>query len=276
VIVATPCSAPFMGAALGYALAQASPVALAVFTFLGLGLALPYVVLSWFPALLRKLPRPGRWMESLKQFLAFPMFATSVWLMWVIGQQSGINGVVSVAAGMLALGMAAWAGSRWRGRAIARLVVILLLALAALAVRAAGNGVAPQPASEPGVSAAGPKSGSSIAWEKFTPARLQGLRSANKPVFIDFTAAWCVSCKVNERLVFGDSRIIAKFAELGIVPLKADWTNRDPEITRILEQHGRSGVPLYLWFPAGARSAEVLPEIITPGLVLERLSGGKR
>jgi thiol:disulfide interchange protein DsbD len=263
VLVATPCTAPFMGVAIAAGLAGAPPVTLAVFGSMGLGLAAPYAALASIPAVTRALPRPGRWMEVLKQALAFPMYAACAWLVWVESQVAGPSGVLAVAAGLVLLGFAAWvlglAGAgigRRFGRAAAAGAVIA--AAGVLSALAATSPAAPATVSEAGA-------------ERFSDARLEALRAQGKPVFVNITAAWCVTCLVNERVALASDSVREAFARHGVAYLKGDWTRQDPEITRFLREQGRDGVPLYLLFPARAAAPEVLPQILTPGIVLAAL-----
>jgi len=259
-VVATPCTAPFMGAALAYALTQAAPVLLAVFLSLGLGLALPYLLLSLWPALQRWLPRPGAWMQTLKQALAFPMYAAAVWLVWVLAQQSGAGGVVLALSGMVALAFAAWLRSVMKPGLLGN-GVALLIAAATLACAVA------LPAQTPSTQAVSNDS------EPYTPERLAALRAEGKPVFVNLTAAWCISCLVNERVALSRPEVREAFARAGITYLKGDWTRQDARITALLSEYGRTGVPLYLFFPRGHEGpAAVLPQLLTPGIVIDALS----
>ncbi|MDX1418609.1 MAG: protein-disulfide reductase DsbD family protein [Rubricoccaceae bacterium] len=266
-VVATPCVAPFMGAALGAALTQPAPLAVLVFLTLGLGMALPYVLLSLFPGWLQRLPRPGPWMETLKQVLAFPMFLTAVWLVWVFGQQTGLNGVALLLVAFTAVALAAWLVGRWdahgstrRQRVVSRTAAALALAGAMLAV---GAGVGQQ-------AAAAPTAGSGD-WAPFDPAAVERLVADGRPVFVDFTAAWCLSCQANKAVALSTDAVDAAFERKGVARFRADWTNRDPVITAALERFGRSGVPLYVLYPGGGGAPRILPEILTPGLVLDAL-----
>ena len=257
-VVATPCTAPFMGAALAFALAQPAAVMLAVFLALGLGLALPFLVLAFWPAAQRWLPRPGAWMDTFKQFLAFPMYAAVVWLLWVLAQQAGADGVALALGGMVLIAFALWL------RRAARGVVAGAVAVASL-VLAFGMGfwVKAAPASDVRADA---------AVEPYSAERLAELRAGNQPVFVNLTASWCISCLVNERVALSRPEVKEAFAKAGIVYLKGDWTREDPKITAVLKAHGRSGVPLYLYYAPGAAEAQVLPQILTPGLVIETVS----
>ncbi|MCJ2046539.1 thioredoxin family protein [Methylobacterium sp. J-078] len=261
-VVATPCTAPFMGSAVGFALTQEAGVGLAVFASLGLGLALPFLALTIWPAALRRLPRPGAWMDTLKGALAFPIYATVAWLVWVLSQQVGSAGLLAALVGLVLVGLAAWAWERGHGAGpagtwIAR--VTAAAALAALAILTLGLD-----RDRAGAETAQADAGA------FTQARLDGLLAQGKPVFVNMTAAWCITCQVNERAALRSEAVQAGLKARGITYLKGDWTNQNPEITRLLERHGRSGVPLYLLY-AGSGEPAVLPQILTPGLVLEAL-----
>jgi thiol:disulfide interchange protein DsbD len=267
-VVATPCTAPFMATALGFAVSQPAPVLFAIFISLGLGLALPYIVLCYWPALLRFLPKPGPWMERLKQALAFPMYATAIWLVWVLAQQAGANAVAAALAGMLLIAFAAWllaaAGKRWRIANYGAATAALLLAIA-LGFVFVKDAEAPLQAAS-----------SNPRYEAFTPARLDDLRAQNRSVFVNLTAAWCITCLVNERVALERANVISAFEAANIAYLKGDWTHRDPAITAMLAKFGRNGVPLYVFYPAGA-SAEpvVLPQILTPEIVLREIGQTK-
>ncbi len=262
VIAASPCTAPFMGAALGFALTQSAAAALAVFAALGLGMALPYVLLAWFPKWLDKLPRPGPWMVNFKQVLAFPMFVTVVWLVWVLSLQAGADGAAIGLLGLVGLAFGAWLiGSmrptvRWVGVAAALVAAVLAW-----------------PAGEPAqtaTSAATGKSGSAN-WQPWDPAAVAKLNAEGKPVFVDFTAAWCVSCQANKRLVLTRAEIEQAFAAKNVTLMRADWTNRDERITQALTAMGRSGVPVYVLHAPG-KPAQLLPELLTTGIVKEALA----
>jgi thiol:disulfide interchange protein DsbD len=257
-VVATPCSAPFMGTALGYALVQPAPVAVGVFTALGAGLAFPYVAIACVPALAARLPRPGRWMETLKELLAFPLLATVVWLVWVASLQAGPPAVAAILTMLLLLGLGAWASARWRsawGRVAATGAVAASLALVATLALV-----------EPGVGAA-----RDDGWEPYSAARLDELVRAGTPVFVDFTAAWCVTCQVNERLVLDTALVRDRMRAAGVARVRADWTNPDPEITRALQRFGRDGVPLYVFYTGREDEPRILPQILTSELVLREL-----
>jgi thiol:disulfide interchange protein DsbD len=265
-VVATPCTAPFMATALGYAVTQPAPVALAVFEALGLGLAFPYLVLAFVPGWGRFLPRPGPWMQRLEQLLAFPLYATVAWLVWVLSQQTGPVGLGAGLAGLVLIALAAWLHEATRyatglGRVGARAITI-----ASVLVAVALTQIAPGAAARPRTVDEG------AGAERFTPARLAELRTRGVPVFVNVTAAWCVTCIVNERVVLRAPAVTEGFARNGVVRLTADWTNRDPEISRMLASFDRSGVPLYLLYPRSERrSASVLPQILTERILLDSL-----
>jgi thiol:disulfide interchange protein len=258
-VVATPCTAPFMGAALAFALSQPALVMLAVFLALGLGLALPFLVLAFWPAAQRWLPRPGLWMDTFKQALAFPMYAAVVWLLWVLAQQAGPDGVALTLGGLLLIAFGLWwrrvSGSPVVGTAAAVIGIALALALTTALRPVEGSPAA-----------------ASATHEAYSAERLAELRAQNKPVFVNMTAAWCISCLVNERVALSRPEVQQAFAQGGVAYLKGDWTREDPAITAVLKAHGRSGVPLYLYYAPGAAEAQVLPQILTPGLVIEAIS----
>jgi thiol:disulfide interchange protein/DsbC/DsbD-like thiol-disulfide interchange protein len=267
VVVATPCTAPFMGTALGFALTQPAVVSLIVFLALGLGLALPFLLLTLAPQLVNRLPRPGSWMETLKQALAFPIYATVAWLMWVLGQQVGPSGLFAAMIGLVLVALGAWSFSIWQtsctwGRRVAAAVAVASMVTTAVAVAGLQRD---QVDASPATQAA-----SAAGIEPFTQRRLDELRAENRPVFVNMTAAWCITCLVNERVALSTEAVKSAFAAGNIAYLKGDWTNRNPEITRILERHGRSGVPLYLLY-AGGDEPVVLPQILTAATVLQEI-----
>jgi len=260
VVVATPCTAPFMGGAIAFALAAPALQTLAVFVAMGIGLALPYVALAFFPGLARHMPRPGAWMDRVRQALAFPMYGAAAWLVWVLSQQGGADGVLVALVVLLLLALAAWMlgvaqagasrGGLWR-------TVALVVAL----IAAVGIGRAPE-------SAAGSPTADSGGVQVYVPDRLAELRGAGKPVFVNMTAAWCVTCLVNEKVALSAAGVRQAFASRGITYMKGDWTRSDPEITRFLRRHGRDGVPLYVYFPPDGAPPVVLPQILTERIVL--------
>jgi len=266
-IIATPCIAPFMGTALGFTLTQPAAPTFLVFGTLGVGMAVPYVVLSLEPRLLQRLPRPGPWMQTLRQILAFPLFATAVWLVWVFGRQTSVDGVTNLLTALLALGFAAWIVGRWNRLTVSRRAYVVTRTLA---VAALGLAV--------WFAARGTRDGSAAAtadrWEPYSTTAVAAHRAAGRAVFVDFTADWCLTCKVNERVVLETEEIRSAFEDRGVALLKADWTRRDPEVTAALASFGSSGVPLYVLYPADAqRSPMVLPVILTKRIVLDALGG---
>jgi thiol:disulfide interchange protein/DsbC/DsbD-like thiol-disulfide interchange protein len=266
VAVAAPCTAPFMAAALGFALTQSVMLALLIFLFLGVGFALPFLILGIWPKALKFLPKPGAWMLRLKQFLAFPMYSAAAWLVWVLAQESGANGVALVLAAFVALALAAWLWTNTRhvsaqglrsAGTIAALVVFLLGVYGISLLHA--------------VAAAPPSTAASASAEAFTPERLAALRKSGKPVFVDATAAWCITCLVNEQAVLSRPDVQAAFNERHVAYLVADWTNRNDTITKLLGENGRSGVPLYLYYASGADKPLILPQILTESGVLDAI-----
>lgn len=266
VFVASPCTAPFMAGAIGLALTRDAATALAVFAALGLGLALPYLALSVSPRAQRRLPRPGPWMVRFRQFMAFPMFATAAWLVWVLAQQAGETALLLVLMGFVAIGFALWA-FRFEGR-LARGTGIACLALAL------GLGVLPSrlPAADP--AAVSRPGGDAISFEgsaePFSPERLAELRAEGRPVLVNMTAAWCLTCLVNEGNALAGAGFEATLARNDVAYLKGDWTRRDPVITTYLKSFERSGVPLYVVYPATGEPV-LLPQLLTEGIVSDAL-----
>ena len=267
VAVAAPCTAPFMAAALGYALAQSTATAMLVFLALGIGFAAPFVLIGLSPKLLSLLPRPGAWLIVLRQALAFPMYGAAVWLVWVLAQETGAKELMALLSAMVTLAFAAWvwgasrnANTRWRMLGSFAAIIALASALALLPLTASGK-----PAKAAAISA--------IPSESYSAARLAQLREENRPVFVDATAAWCITCLVNERVALSSDAVREALAKKHVAFLVADWTNRDPEITALLTAHGRSGVPLYLFYPAGGGAARVLPQILTEDEVIRAIGG---
>ena len=271
VIVATPCTAPFMGAAIGYALANSAIVTFAIFTALALGLAFPYLLLAFNPAWTKLLPRPGAWMEVLKQATSIPIFGTVIWLVWVYNQSAGAIGLIALLSAFLLLAIAGWILGRWPAKTVGTIAAVLVLALAVALPLVAIQQMPPaSEAANPSTSAANTK------WEAFTPALVEKYRAEGKPVFVDFTASWCLSCQVNERVVLDRDDVQQKLLSSGVVLVRADWTKRDEVIAQTLAGLGRSGIPTYVLYPADPKAApKVLPEVLTPGIVIDALDGIK-
>jgi thiol:disulfide interchange protein DsbD len=268
VVAASPCTAPFMGAALGFAMTQSPAVALAVFGALGLGMALPYMALVVSPGWRHRLPKPGLWMERLKQGLAFPMFATAVWLLWVLGQQAGVGAMARLLMALVGVALLLWLAH------IGGLRGVLGKGAGALAL--AGLLAWSWPAQMPAADAAAGGAGKSTvaadgAWLPYDEALLQRLAAEGRPVFVDFTAAWCVSCQVNKRLVLNTDETRQAFERANVALMRADWTRRDPVITQALARLGRNGVPVYVLLRPGLEPL-LLPEILSHGIVKQALS----
>lgn len=274
-IVATPCTAPFMGTAMGFAVTQPPAVALAVFAALGLGMALPFLLIGFVPAAARLLPRPGAWMNTFKQLMAFPMYATAIWLIWVLGRQTGVDGMAVGLVGTVLLALAVWL---WQQRptagpvsGISRIVRGLAAGVCIIATVA----LLATPQLQTADTATGEIVGgidtvtSDGSWQPYAPARVDALQRQGRAVFVNLTADWCVTCHVNERVALNTTAVINAMTARDVVRLKGDWTNRDPVITAVLEEHGRTGVPLYLLYP-GRPDAEpvVLPQLLTPQRVV--------
>ncbi|MBC7780313.1 MAG: thioredoxin family protein, partial [Proteobacteria bacterium] len=270
VAIAAPCTAPFMGAALGYALAQPAVVALAVFSALALGMALPYVLLSFAPGLARVLPRPGPWMVAFKQAMVFPLLGTVAWLTWVLGIQSGNNAVFGLLAGLVLVSFAAWIYGHFATRAAGRGARVsagaftVVFALAGMYVAWPSMDVVPAEQSTRNRIGA-------LEWEPWSVERVEALRAEGRPVFIDFTAAWCVTCQVNKQLVLDTGAVVARLTERNVATLRADWTRRDRAITEALAGYGRSGVPVYALYLPGRAQPILLPELLTREIVLAAL-----
>jgi thiol:disulfide interchange protein DsbD len=275
VVVAAPCTAPFMAPALGWALTQAAPAALAVFLALGLGFALPFVAAAFAPGLLSRLPRPGPWMDALKKFLAFPMYGAAAWLVWVLTVQAGSEALARLFAAAVVLALAAWlvgvaqrrraAGARPLAPAATGAALLVVAAVAAVWPNYQSAAAAPAEASAEGAT----------PYEAYSPERLAALRAEGKPVFVNFTAAWCVTCQVNEKVALSRQAVADAFTDTGAVYLKADWTRKDAEIEAELARHGRAGVPLYLVYGAGGGAPKILPQVLTEGMIVRALQDAK-
>ena len=273
VVVAAPCTAPFMAPALGWALTQSAPAAIAVFLALGLGFAAPFTLAAFVPGLLTRLPKPGPWMDGFKKLLAFPMYGAAAWLVWVLTLQAGDTALARVLAAAVVLGLGAWLlGAAQRrqasgGRPLAIAAVGLVLAVAAALAAVWPN------YGEPGAAVAAEGGGgkANVPYEAYSPERLAAARALGKPVFVNFTAAWCVTCQVNEKVALTSQAVADAFKDTGAVYLKADWTRKDAEIEAELGKHGRAGVPLYLVYGAKGGDSVILPQILTEGLVVKAL-----
>lgn len=269
VLVASPCTVPFMGAALGATLVLPPVEGLLLFLGVGLGMALPYLLIAFVPALRRLLPRPGAWMETFRRFMAFPMFATAVWLSWVVGRQAGIDGMALVLVAALLLSLALWLYGRGARGVLRPVAAVVSVACAVLAVAVMD---APKVQAETAGDAV-------LAAQTFTDAKLRTLLAENKPTFVYFTADWCVTCKVNEKLALNTTVVREAFARAGVTVLEGDWTRQNQEITAVLARYGRNGVPLYLYFPPGTDIArpQILPQVLTTqvltGLVTASAAG---
>ncbi len=283
-VVATPCTAPFMATAIGAALIQPPLVAMAIFQALGLGLVLPYGAISLMPGLQQRLPKPGAWMETLQQLLAFPLYGAVAWLIWVLTQQAGTTALAAALTGMILIAMAAWSyqktrmGSElWQRIGVGSSGILLGVALLLTQVSSV-TPVAPLPsnadmASISGSSGSGSAETGSIAWEPYSPDRLEELRQTDNPVFVNFTADWCITCLVNERTTFSQPEVEAAFRRYQVASLKGDWTQRNPQITEALESFGRSGVPLYVLYPGGPADPILLPQLLSVNQITQAFAG---
>ncbi len=266
--VATPCTAPFMGAAVGYALTHSPAASLGVFTALGLGMAAPSLALAVAPGLSSRLPKPGPWMETFRQVMAFPMMAAAVWMVSVLASLSGAAGAVVLLSAMLAAGLGAWVWGRWgtlSRRTGTRVIAGALALLLVVGATAAAAGFLPR--------AADPALAQNVSlplgsWEPWSAPRVEELRRAGTPVFVDFTAKWCLTCLVNEKVALDRPEVRTRFRQAGVAMLRADWTDSSDEISRGLAAFGRAGVPLYVYYPADGNDPVILPQILTPGVIL--------
>jgi thiol:disulfide interchange protein DsbD len=257
VAVAAPCSAPFMASAVGFALTQNAAVALAIFAALGLGMAAPFTALAFAPGLLGRLPKPGPWMDGLRKVLAFPMYATAAWLVWVLSLGADGTKLAELLAGLVLTGFAAWAyGVGQRARIEGRAPL-------------AGFGAAGVGAALALAAALWPVGAQALTPQPYAPETLATLRAQGKPVFVNFTAAWCVTCQVNDRVALSGHKVAQAFQHDGVVYLVGDWTKKDAVIAQALAERGRAGVPLYLMYGAGGRDAQVLPQILTEDTVIQ-------
>jgi len=256
VVVASPCTAPFMGSALGFALTQPTTIALLVFVALGVGMAAPMVLLSYSRLAREALPRPGPWMETLKEVLAFPLYATAVWLLWVAGKQSGVDTMAAALAGMVMLALGLWL---YRGSALRKTIAVASIALALGLATVRGQGTNADTDLRKGT----------VAW---SPAALAELRNAGTPVFVDVTADWCITCIANEQAVLFTKQMTAEFQASGVIYMVADWTDYDEDIGKFVRSHRRNGIPLYVMYPAtGKGDPFILPQLLTTAMMREAL-----
>jgi thiol:disulfide interchange protein len=258
--VASPCTAPFMGPALGFAISQNTGVALLIFAFLGLGMALPFVALTLIPSLASKLPKPGQWMENLKQFLAFPMYLTALWLLWVAGRQTSVDVVIAVVTGLVLMVLAIWlwqlaskVNSLGAARISKLLAALALITAVVITIQKLNEREQVQP------------------WQEYSAERLDALRGQGAAVFVNLSADWCITCLVNERVAMGEL-FYASLKSNNVTYLKGDWTFKDPQITQLLNQYNRNGVPLYLLFSSDSKEAQILPQILTESLLVAKIN----
>jgi thiol:disulfide interchange protein DsbD len=265
-LLATPCTAPFLGSALGFAFSQSPAVIVAMFASVAAGMALPYLLLTAQPGWMKFLPRPGIWMERLKQFMAFPLFATLLWIFSILGGQRGLDGMIAFAGFLLCLGLACWVYGAFCGP-VGRHRFLALSIIATLCIGGGWYFLGQKFAH------AGKKDANGIDWVPFSQARLQAELAAGRSVFLDFTADWCITCKFNERTAIDTALVRALFDSKKVVPMKADWTNANPEITAALQSFGRVGVPFYVIYPSGnGNTPVVLPELLTESILADALN----
>ncbi|MCA9408411.1 MAG: thioredoxin family protein [Candidatus Omnitrophica bacterium] len=272
-IVATPCTAPFMGSAMGYSLSKPPIYSFFIFTFLGIGLSLPYLIFSLNPKLLKFFPKPGSWMKALKECFGFIFLAVVIWLSSILGSQRGLEAVIYLYGGLLLISISVWIYGRWSGlnhpfsirrRSVCIAFVIFLLGvfIALKTVRSENSVIQRKESIDV----------NKIQWQNFSRELLDQNLTEGHPVFLDFTAAWCLTCKVNELVTFNNEEVIRLFKANKILAIKADWTNYDPEITRLLEEFGKNSIPLYVYYPRGKKDKQsILPELITPKIIKEYL-----
>ena len=274
VVVATPCTAPFMGAAIGYALSASPVVTFAVFTALALGLAAPYVALTLQPAWTRLLPRPGAWMEVLRQAVSVPIFATVIWLAWVLAQAYGAATLAALLVSLLLLAIAGWFLGRWPGRrwaaAVAAVIVVGVIGVAVFAERELSEPRVSLTLEDARALASLPRVKGQ--WEPWSAEAVSRYQAQGRPVFVDFTASWCLSCQVNERVALGQPQVQQAFQAGNVALLRADWTRHDEAITEALAAMDRSGVPAYALYAPGASQPQLLPEVLTPSIVTSALA----
>ena len=267
-VVATPCTAPFLAPAVGFAFAQPGPIIFAIFSAVGLGMALPYTLLSSSATLIEKMPKPGAWMETLKQAMGFIMLATAIWLAGVYRQQTGPNHLQALLYSLVLLGLGAWIYGRWG--AIHRSTKSKGLATLLFVLSIAGSFILPGKAqdSQTGASSTQP---SHALWQAWSPESQAEAIASGKPVFVDFTAAWCLSCQVNKKTTLHRASVEKAFADKDVILLEADWTDKNETIRQALAEHGRSGVPVYALYAPNETKATLLPEVLTPKIVIEAI-----
>ncbi len=283
VLIASPCSAPFMATAIGYALMQDFQTTVLVFFMMGLGLASPFFLLTFVPSAVSLLPRPGVWMTRLKEFMAFPMFATVIWLMWILSKQVSELSFLLVVTALLVLSVFIWLRQQSFKKRFHHVLwpAVSLLGCGSLLYFAFANppstasvqlGGLPQPEGvESSVSSESAEETEAINWKTYEPQAVTATQKEGKVVFVDFTADWCVSCKVNEKVVFGSDRVLEELSCRDVALFKADWTNEDPVVTAALERFDRVSVPLYLMYKPGVEEPEILPQVLTPDIFLAAL-----
>jgi thiol:disulfide interchange protein len=264
-ILATPCTAPFLGTASAFAFTQPAWATFLIFFSIGIGMALPYLLLAIQPRWLRYLPKPGEWMVRLKQLLGFLLLATLLWLSWIVGRLRGVDGMVELGGLLLIIGLLAWIkGSFWTPMSSLRSRALAAMSMVAVLVIAIGSYLFVTAPSQ-------------LPWQAFSQQSLDNALQSGRPVFVDFTADWCITCKANERFALDTAAVRQAFAQHQVVVLRADWTHGDPAITQILKEHGRAGVPMYLFYPGGKdRPPLVLPELISSQTVLDAMKSGSQ
>jgi len=263
--VGAPCVGPFMAPAVGLAVTQSPPIVVLVFLVIGLGLAAPFLLLSFTPALAKLLPKPGKWMLTFRQVLAFPMFLTAVWLLWTLAGQTGSDGVILVVAGATLLGFGIWLANTIGSKAVGRVIAGLVI-LAAFVLPAVGSASLKAPSGGGEASLA-----AEVGAEAWSPERVAELRGEGRVIFVDFTARWCATCQVNKKIAIDSDQVRKAFADSNVAFLIADWTNRDAVIATALAEFDRAGVPLYLVYPASGGEPAVLPQMLSPGVVVKAI-----
>ena len=268
-VLATPCTAPFLGTALGFAFTQSAAIILSMFVAIAAGMSAPYLLLCAQPAWLRFLPKPGPWMGHVKQFMGFLLLATLLFLLYVLGAQRGLDGIIWASCFLLIVSVICWMKGAFfsplsskKTRVIAALLMSILLL--ASGVYFIGEKFRAARIVSSNLQLHGD-------WQAFTPERLQAELDQGHSVFVDFTAAWCLTCKFNEASVLESAAVREAFQRRGVVKLKADWTNADPVITKLLQQFGRPGVPLYVLYPGKSAEPIVFPELLTKSIILDKL-----